>query len=206
MNWFRRGADASVNDNGLQTQLEGLEQQIQDAPDEMQPTLLNRAGDLCIQAKRRGRALDYFGRAIDLYLRAGRFEPAAALCRKVIRCAPDVVRAHATLALLAVWNNDANEARVHLRNFVHASQRSKTERLATARLRLIAAAVSQRSLKEFLAARLGEMGDDLGRRRLLEELSQSPDGDASQFWSEGESFDALLHAALVGADELWKYG
>jgi tetratricopeptide (TPR) repeat protein len=72
---------------------EELEAKLHDAPRESRAKLLNRLGDAYLQLGETDAAVRYFGQGIDAYLETGHFDPAAALCRKLIGAAPSVVRA-----------------------------------------------------------------------------------------------------------------
>src|SRR5688572_8249458 len=59
--------------------------------------ILNLAGDLCFDAGQRERALVYYDQAIDIYLALGMYASVAAVCQKLVRLSPNVVRARCTL-------------------------------------------------------------------------------------------------------------
>src|SRR6185503_1179358 len=120
--------------------------------------LCNRAGDLCVASGLVHRALAYYGVAVGSYLKAGYTGPAAAMCRKILRNSPEAVRAHCTLACLAVHGKHFVEVESEVRSFVEASRRTRTERLTIPRLRLLAEAVDDPGIKRWLAAQLHELG------------------------------------------------
>ena len=62
---------------------------------------MNRAGDLCLRAGDRVRALRYYGRAIDALLGDGQPEAARGVANKIIRVHPDAIR---TLCTLTSYN------------------------------------------------------------------------------------------------------
>ena len=68
-------------------------------PDE-RARIFNLAGDLCFDAGTRERSLAYYGRAIDVHLDAEQHDAAVAVCCKIVRLTPEVVRARCTLAWL----------------------------------------------------------------------------------------------------------
>src|SRR2546421_12372724 len=97
-----KGLSQSGAEPNLERQLKALEAQADEAMPGFGAQFLNRAGDLCLEARLNRRALVYYGKAIDSYLHGGRYDPAAAVCRKLLRVSPHSVRAHCTLAWLAL--------------------------------------------------------------------------------------------------------
>ena len=90
---FRNLRDPSGPEPGLDKRLQSLEQQADIALPGFDAQFFNRAGDLCVESGDRPRALHYYGRAIDAYLRAGRYNAGGAVCRKLLRVSPGAVRA-----------------------------------------------------------------------------------------------------------------
>lgn len=84
----------------LEVQLTELESQAERAPLGFQGRPLNRAGDLCLQAGDRDRALRYYGRAIDSLLDDVQPEAARGVANKIIRVHPAAVRTLCTLTWL----------------------------------------------------------------------------------------------------------
>src|SRR5437764_2623707 len=72
--------------------------------------ILNLAGDLCFDAAQRERALDYYGRAIDIHIAHQEYSAAVAIAQKIIRLTPEVVRARCTLAWMAIARGMVHEA------------------------------------------------------------------------------------------------
>src|SRR4051812_22569916 len=111
--FFGKSKDKNAQD--LQAQLEDLERQAQAAHGPGgAATYYNRAGDLLVDAGRVSNALEFYGEAIDTHVKADRFEPAAALCRKVIRLVPAVVRTRCTLTWLALGDGFDGDAAGHV--------------------------------------------------------------------------------------------
>src|SRR5690606_2975297 len=79
---------------GLEDALQELANQMrQEMAPEQRARLMNMAGDLCYEAGQRERGLLYFDAAIDLDLAAGQFAASAAICDKLVRANPQIVRA-----------------------------------------------------------------------------------------------------------------
>lgn len=205
--WFNRRCAATDAAREREEELDRIERAAWNAPDPTQGQLLNRAGDLCVRAGLRRQAMEYYGRAVDAYLRAGYHDAAAALCRKLIRVAPDVVRAHCTLAFLSIGNEQDGDAQRKIGEYVRAARATRTEKLAISRLHLMAEATDSQVVKWTIAEHLEELHDTLGSHRILTSLAAIeaglqrpvPAADPAERWEH------LLQAALTDPDELWKY-
>lgn len=204
LRWIRRlRAQDTIEMN---RELQKIEEAASAAHDPGAAQLFNRAGDLCVERGMVRRALVYYGRAVDAYLKAGYTGPAAAMCRKILRNSPEAVRAHCTLACLAAHGRHFGEVEQEVRSFVEASRRTRTERLTVPRLRLLADAVRDPEVKRYLAAQLAELGDELGGRRVLAALDVAPANEALPFARpEPVEWEMLVRAAAVDPDELWRY-
>ena len=84
----------------LEARLEKLEAQAQREAAGFQGMPLNRAGDLCLEAGDKNRALSYYGRAIDALLEDQQREAARGVANKIIRVHPGAVRTLCTLTWL----------------------------------------------------------------------------------------------------------
>ena len=157
--------------------------------------LFNRAGDLCAKAERRKDALASFGHAVDAYLAVHSAAPAAAVCRKMLRYAPSTVRAHLTLACLAVEQEDLALARQEVDAYVAAARRARTAELAIPRLQLLATTVRDPALRQVIAAHLAALGDAEGSARVTTgELAMGPSG--------ADRWQRLMHAATLDPNEI----
>jgi hypothetical protein len=195
--WFRKGGGDAASAAALDQQLATLEREARAAPDQAKGPLYNRVGDLCAAARRKVPAVRNYGHAVDAYLASGYVGPAAAMCRKILRIAPEAVRTHCTLACLAAHEGHMDEARRSITRFVEASLITHTEKLGVARLRLVAAAVHDEGLRRHIAESLGELGDPLGQERILAGLAEAD--------PEPYAWERLLKAAALDPDELWKF-
>jgi hypothetical protein len=198
--WFQKRSSGD-GASALDQELAALEREARAATDQTRGNLFNRLGDLCAGAKRNVPAVRYYGQAVDAYLAAGFVGPAAAMCRKILRIAPEAVRTHCTLACLAAHEGHIPEARQSITRFVEASQITHTEKLGVARLRLVAAAVRDEELRQHIADCLGELGDALGKERIEAGLLA---GDDPEVYAAGV-WERLLKAAAADPDELWKF-
>ena len=130
--------------------------------------ILSLAGDLCFDAGQRQRALHYFDRAIDTFLSANQYGAGVAICQKVVRLTPAVIRARCTLAWLAIARGLLEEARERIREYAEAATRLEDARLAWGHLRMMAEVCEDQSVQETLAEALTRLGDDRGAELVQE--------------------------------------
>lgn len=187
---FRVPRAGSGGKPGLEKRLRSLEQQADVALPGFDAQFYNRAGDHCIDAGQGERARGYYGRAIDAYLRAGRYNAAGAVCRKILRIAPDTVRARCTLAWLAIGKGMIGEAQRELDRYVDAAARAGRRDLAIRQIRWMGRATQDAELRVVLADHLRELGDPAEADRLLGE-EPGRDGPEDEVWSR------VLRAALT---------
>jgi predicted Zn-dependent protease len=185
-------------ERGLEKQLKSFEEQAEVALPGFDAQFYNRAGDLCVEAQERSRALSYYGRAIDAYLRAGRYNASGAVCRKLLRVSPGSVRARATLAWLSIGKGLLSDAQWEVEEYVEAAAGAGRADLARKHLRMMADATFNTELRSLLADQLHKLGDERAANRVLEETPQQDieREDAEALWSR------VLRAALMGPDDL----
>lgn len=152
-------------------------------------TYLNQAGDLCLAAGRASDALHYYGKAIDIHVLADRFEAAGAVCRKVIRTAPQVVRARCTLAWLSLGTGHEADARQHAQQYIGAAELAGKELLALLQVRRMSTIAESPELRMYLGELLIELGDEAAADHLI-----------GRVLSER---NALLRPTVVEPDERW---
>lgn len=203
MSQLFRGRSDPDSSQKLERELSSLEVQARGASPGYETQFLNRAGNLCVEAGLPQRALSFFGRAIDAYLESGRFSAAEVLCRKVLRIAPEAVRARCTLAWLAIGKGMRSETEEEIADYVTAAQRAGKEGLAARQLVMMAEAATQTELRERLADHLLDLGADADADRVLglvfaerNGLRPAPAQDEGKLWAK------LLRAALMGPQEL----
>lgn len=121
--------------------------------------LYNRAGDLHLAKGDRSAALQRYGLAIDTYMNAGEYDSAIAVCRKVLRLMPNVVRARCTLAWLCIGKGFLEIAREQIEAYTAAAKAAGHATLAAQQIRLMCRYVGQRRFREFLADQLEVLGD-----------------------------------------------
>lgn len=192
-------------DRKLSDQLHDLERRAESAHGPGgAATYLNQAGDLCLIAGRHREALEYYGRAIDVHVQADRFDAAGAVCRKVIRTEPSVIRARCTLAWLALGSGHEADARDHTQLYLRQAEYSGREMLALMQVRRMAAVAESEDLRFFLGEVLLDLGDESAaddlfgtvfreRNRLRQPLSIDPE----------ERWTVARKAALQGPKLGW---
>jgi tetratricopeptide (TPR) repeat protein len=127
--------------------------------------ILNLAGDLCFDAGQRDRALIYYDQAIDIYLALGMYASVAAVCQKLVRLSPSVVRARCTLAWMAIARGQAREARERIADYASAAAPQADHRLARGHLRMMAEVADTPDVLEAVAEALQMLGDPRGAER-----------------------------------------
>jgi hypothetical protein len=154
---------ARVSAIDLERVLPAMEQRAEQSPvPEERARILSLAGDLCFDAGQRQRALHYFDRAIDTYLSAGQYANGVAVCQKVVRLTPEVIRARCTLAWMAIARGMLEEARDRIRDYAQAATRLQDARLAWGHLRMMAEVCADQEVQETLADALAHLGDHRG--------------------------------------------
>jgi hypothetical protein len=123
-------------------------------------TAFNVAGDMLKEAGYTERALSYYGLSIDAFMKAERWDSAAAICRKVLRLAPGTVRARCTLAWLAIGKGTVADAQVEIRAYVSAARRAGRDSLAVAQLKRMGDAAPSPTLRSAVADQLRALGQN----------------------------------------------
>ncbi|MEX0907075.1 MAG: hypothetical protein WD054_02000 [Gemmatimonadota bacterium] len=127
--------------------------------------ILNLAGDLCFDAGQRERALIYYDQAIDIYLALGMYASVAAVCQKLVRLSPNVVRARCTLAWMAIARGQEREARERIADYASAAMPQPDQRLARGHLRMMAEVADTPEVLQAVADGLQMLGDERGAQR-----------------------------------------
>lgn len=129
--------------------------------------ILNLAGDLCFDAGQRDRALWYYDQAIDIYLALGMYASVAAVCQKLVRLSPNIVRARCTLAWMAIARGQSREARQRIADYATAAAPQEDHRLARGHLRMMAEVADSPDILEAVAEALQMLGDQRGAERVF---------------------------------------
>lgn len=200
---FRRVPDDATVARELRREIESREQFAQDAPLDRQGLLFNRAGDFCFKQGEYAKALRNFGHAIDAYLQLGHLDAAPALCQKVIRVAPEVVRARSTLASISLAEGLFRDAQHQIADYVEAANAAAQQRLASERLRLMAAATENNDIRMLMGEYLLELGDPAAADDVFGMVFAERNGLRPPLSSEVEErWGRLLPVALMGPREI----
>jgi hypothetical protein len=147
-------------------------------PDE-RARIFNLAGDMCFDAGARERALGYYGRAIDVLIAADQIDGAVAVCRKIVRLTPEVVRARCTLAWMALGQGVIEEARQRITDYARAAATAGQEQTASRHLRMMTDIAANQEVLESLAEALLEIGDNVGADRAFGAAAGHADGQVA---------------------------
>lgn len=160
-------------------------------------TSLNRAGDLCLKAGDRPRALQYYGRAIDAMLGDRHPEPARGMAKKIIRIYPEAVRTLCTLTWLDLASRHTAMALVHLQEYLEAAKAGRRADLAREQILEMAGTVTHRDFLEAAAEALEELEaeDDAARVR-----DWAMSGGAPDAVSDPDELSAYCMRAAVGSN------
>lgn len=207
MSQFFRGRGEADSRQQLERELQLLESQAKTASPGYETQFLNRAGNLCVEVGQPQRALGFFGRAIDAYLESGRFSAAEVLCRKVLKIAPNAVRARCTLAWLSLGKGFRTETDREVEEYVHAARKAGKEELAAKQLVMMAQATPSAELREHLAERLLELNAEEEADRVYGLVfAERNEPNPPTMADEGKLWQKLLRAALMGPQELTAQG
>lgn len=135
LNGVVASGQAGTGSPALESQLAALEREVEGAVAGYRGTPLNRAGDLCIKAGDRERALGYYGQSIDAFLEDGQLESARGVALKIVRIHPGAVRTLCTLTWLDLASGHSADALTHLEQYVEAVLRGGQREIATAQIR-----------------------------------------------------------------------
>jgi hypothetical protein len=164
--------------------------------------VLNRAGDLCLGAGERDRALVFYGRAIDACLSARRYNAAAGLCRKLLRVVPSAVRTRCTLAWLALGRGDIEETRREIAGYLEAARGAGQTNLAGVHLRMMADTTRVPEIRRILADHLSDLGQDAHASSIRESLPEHALRPVLSAQEQEQLWRAVVHSAMLGPQDL----
>jgi hypothetical protein len=147
--FFSPKPERKAGGGDLDTRLQRLENEAGNASPGYVGTSFNRAGDLARREGQLGRAVTYYGRAIDAFLEDAQREAARGVANKIIRVRPDAVRTLCTLTWLDLSAGHSATALMHLRDYIEAATASARQSLAASQIYEMARIVPD---SEFIAA------------------------------------------------------
>ena len=153
-------------------------------------------GDQFAKAGDRNRALSYYGRALNDYLREGLPGMAAAVAQRMVERYPDVVRARMTLAVLSLAEGlrvlsagTLKNTLIDFHEYVRAVRDAGQESIAVQEIRRLAAATESVTVRERMADFLAELGDAEGASAIragapleAEEAAEPTEDDQNTRW------------------------
>jgi hypothetical protein len=168
--------------------------------------LFNRAGDLLLAENDMRGALELYGRAVDSFVEADRFEAGMALCKKIIRTAPEVVRARCTITWLVIGVGYTAEAEALAGEYVSFAERFGREIIARRQLKLMSSVAREHSLRIALGDYLLLLGDASSADEVFGSVYRErnggpvPDGDPKDAWHVARRESLLGPKAQLQAD------
>lgn len=197
--WFRSSpppSEAEDSSGSLDEQLARLEREATEATYGIMGTPLNRAGDLCMKAGDRKRALSFYGRAIDAFLEDQQPEAARGVAQKLIRLHPKAVRTLCTLTWLDVGSGHRADALANLERYVEAVIGGGNEKLAREQILEMGRLSADRTFLRAAADALLRLEDEEGAAE-LEDRADRPQTDA-----DPDDLRLRCFAAAVASNEL----
>jgi len=186
--WFRSGKSSPDRRAPVAAELlADLEAQAEAAAFGFRWVPLNRAGDLCERAGDRARALQYYGRAIDMMLEDGQPEPARGLATKIVRIHPTAVRTLCTLTWLDLASHHMASVVVHLTEYVESAKAGGVEDLAGEQIYMMAQVVEDSEFRGAAAEALDALdrSDDAAEVTDWAAAGQAPhDGESPADWTD----------------------
>lgn len=183
----------------LEEELTELAAQMREAMSpEQRARLMNMAGDLCYDDGQRERALLYYDAAIDLYLAATRFAASAAICEKLVRLNPEVVRARCTLAWLAIARGLDDDAARRIEEYGEAATRLERPTVAQRQLRAMAEETDSEYVLETIAHALLKIGDAVSADRIFG-FTHTPSSRSRRIYASSEERDRAIISRLTNA-------
>lgn len=179
-----------------------LEESAARAPNGYDSQHLLEAGDLCARAGDAGRALHYYGRALDGYLETGRLAAAEALCRRMLKVAPAAVRVRGTRMWLMAARGSIAELRSAVDEYVQAGVAAETEDLVVHQLSLLAAS-STLEIRTIAAEALLDLGAFEDAEPWFRAVYAERNGinPATEPLADHEWGERMLEAALLRPEE-----
>jgi hypothetical protein len=195
----RNSRPVEVTPENLGHLLRDLERRAEAAPMGTGWTHLNRAGDLCLKAGDKVKAVKYFGQAIDALLEDGQPEPARGVAKKVIRVHPEAVRTLCTLTWLDLAARQPASAVLTLRSYADAAKRGGREDLAAEQVFTMARFTADRAFLTEAVEVLKDMSSTTFSIQATEWLEAGGSEDSK---GEPEALAQYCLSAAVGANAL----
>jgi tetratricopeptide (TPR) repeat protein len=162
--------------------------------------IYNRIGDLYLKLDDVSQAVYHYLKAVDEYAEAEMYPPAVALCRKILRVAPDQIDAYRKLARLHAATGLMADARKEFDRYLEGVRESGEVRSALEGLDEVARALMNGQFDAGAFRSLREDGDHEEAFDLLLETWASTDLEAEAPEAEEEAGRDAGHGAAPAAD------
>jgi tetratricopeptide (TPR) repeat protein len=156
----------------------------------------NRAGDLLLATGDYSSALECYGRAVDALIDGDSVRGGMAICRKIIRVVPQVIRARCTLTWLVIGAGYAGDVLRHAADYVTHADLSGERRRALNQIRLMTSVAPDPAMRVALAECMIALGDDLSADAVLGEVYREKDQGMPREW-DAEGLWAQVRKAVV---------
>lgn len=162
-------------------------------------------GDQCAERGDRERALKYYGRALDEFLREGCLVIASSVAQRMVERYPDVIRARMTLAILSLTEGlralppaALPLSDPEMERYVAAALDAGQQALAARALRQIADATESPLLRERFADLLGRLRDFDNAEAVFVAAREERDGIRQPLRLPGDQPTRWVHLLLQG--------
>lgn len=183
----------------MSQQLRDLEKKAEKAPLGAGWTYLNRAGDVCLRNGDKVKAMQFFGRAIDVLLKDEQPEPARGVAKKIIRVHPRAVRTLCTLTWLDLAARQPAAAVLSLGEYAKAATRGGKEELAADEVYTMARLTRDEAFLQEAVEVLKELGAPTYAKQVEKWLKAGGSEDSQ---GEPEALARFCMSAAVGSNAL----
>jgi hypothetical protein len=187
-------ASSSESPRDVETRLRGLEAEAETAVAGYVGTSYNKAGDLALKSEQSERAVEYYGRSIDAFLKDAQREAARGVANKIIRVRPAAVRTLCTLTWLDLAAQHRATALLHLRDYVRAAKDVSQSARAATQIYEMAKIVPVTEFVDAVADSLDSLDFSI---RAEEVRGWATDGGPDVMSDPEELSDACLSAAVL---------
>jgi hypothetical protein len=157
----------------------------------------NRAGDLLLGAGDSAGALDSYGRAVDALIEGDSVRGGMAICRKIIRVVPHVVRARCTLTWLVIGAGYTGDVLRYAADYVNHAELSGQGQRARDQVRRMTRVAPEPTMRVALAECLIALGDDTAADAILGQAYREQDRGVRRNWDTEGVWARVREATMV---------
>jgi hypothetical protein len=159
--------------------------------------LYNRAGDLLLSTGDVDGAIELYGRAVDDFVEADRFDAGIALCKKIIRTIPAVVRARCTMTWLSIGAGYTAEAAACAVRYASAAEYAGSDTHARQHLRQMSSVAAEPTVRMVVGECLLQLGDEQGADAVFGEVFLERNRGAAAPRDSALALSRVREAALL---------